>query len=459
AWIALNAVSYVLTLITLLAWADRYYSSDQWLRTLLFLTLFVVWFLNILRATARSASWSSRLVVGLLATAPAFYHVAAIVITADHPPAVHVYIIMFTAAGLWLTAEPHRPWVRLIILLGGFAPLFGTLTLPDGLSWVWPNSVTIFAVAALHGIALLDRVLRQAEALEQSDLLALHLTGLGLFALLAETLRPAYPDSAGTIAALLALGAFGLWQALLSRERVAALNLAALAFTLAAIAVAMEFDGAGVIVGWGAEGAAAVWIGLRAHLFAFRAGGLALWGLAVLRLWDGYFQTPTSFTILVNQRAFTSIFLIALAYWMVRLFKRSPLPGAQDARLGLHIAASALTLMGITAEIRAYWDVRPPSTQGTLSEQVLLSLSWGLYGAMLVVAGLRRSYPPVRYLGMAALGVTVAKVFVYDLWQLGGIYRVVGFLGFGVLLVLVSYLYQRRRSPATEAAPAPIESS
>ncbi|MGQ0732936.1 MAG: DUF2339 domain-containing protein, partial [Acidobacteriota bacterium] len=42
AWIALNAVSYVLTLITLLAWADRYYSSDQWLRTLLFLTLFVV---------------------------------------------------------------------------------------------------------------------------------------------------------------------------------------------------------------------------------------------------------------------------------------------------------------------------------------------------------------------------------------------------------------------------------
>ena len=60
----------------------------------------------------------------------------------------------------------------------------------------------------------------------------------------------------------------------------------------------------------------------------------------------------------------------------------------------------------------------------------------------------------MRYIGMTILAVTILKVFFYDLWELGGIYRVVGFITFGILLVLVSYLYQKRRAPL-EAAPLP----
>ena len=56
---------------------------------------------------------------------------------------------------------------------------------------------------------------------------------------------------------------------------------------------------------------------------------------------------------------------------------------------------------------------------------------------------------------MTVLAVTVLKVFFYDLWELGGIYRVIGFLGFGVLLVLVSYLYQRRRQDSDAVPPRP----
>jgi uncharacterized membrane protein len=44
----------------------------------------------------------------------------------------------------------------------------------------------------------------------------------------------------------------------------------------------------------------------------------------------------------------------------------------------------------------------------------------------------------------------VAKVFLYDLAQLTGLYRIVSFLGLGVSLIVVSLLYQRfvRRSEA-----------
>ena len=53
-WLALNALSYAGTLLTVVAWVARFYTHDQWLRTLLFLTLFCVCFLLILRATRGS---------------------------------------------------------------------------------------------------------------------------------------------------------------------------------------------------------------------------------------------------------------------------------------------------------------------------------------------------------------------------------------------------------------------
>jgi uncharacterized membrane protein len=85
---------------------------------------------------------------------------------------------------------------------------------------------------------------------------------------------------------------------------------------------------------------------------------------------------------------------------------------------------------------------------------MLLSLAWGLYGAASIAVGMLRRYAPLRIIGMVILAITSLKVFFYDLWELGGIYRVIGFISFGVLLVLVSYLYQRRRARSTGTVPS-----
>jgi uncharacterized membrane protein len=442
-WLALNAASYVMTVFTLLAWADTQYTSDLWLRTLLFLTLFVTMFLIILRETVKVSSVVAMAVVLLLATAPLLYHIASVVVAADHPPAIHIYLIAFTAAGLWLTAEPHRPWIRLLVLIGSFAPLFGALTLPAGRSWLLPNIVTIVAVAALHLIAIIDRVARQEEKLTIPDLVALHLSGLGLFALLFEALQPTYPEVRGLLAVLIALGAAGLWRAWRSADQLASLNAAALTFTLIAIGIAVQFDGQVVTIGWAAEGAAIAWVGLRARNGTFQFGGLALLALAVNRLLDGYFVTPAAFSAILNQRAFATLAIVSLIYSLGWLFNRSDEPHAARVRAALHVAGSVITVLWITAEIRSYWQVRADQANAYLYEHMMLSLAWGLYGAMLIAFGMRRAYAPVRYIGMTILAITVLKVFFYDLWELGGIYRVIGFLGFGILLVLVSYLYQR----------------
>jgi uncharacterized membrane protein len=447
-WFLLNALSYVLTLLTVVAWAALHYSDRNWLRTFLFLTLFCVMFVQILRDTRRSPTTTARMVGWLLTTSPVLYHIAAVVLTARHPPAIHIYVIAFSAVGLWLTADPHRPGWRLLVLLASYAPLFGSATLPSGLSWITPNVVTIVGVASLHLLAILDRIFRQNEHLQRSELVALHVAAIGLFGLLYQTLEPAYPEWRGALAAVLAIGAIVLWQFLWTRDRNAALNACAIAFTLASLAIAVQFDGRAIVIGWAAEGAAATWFGLRARSMVFQVGGLALWALAAARLFENYFVTPAGFTAIINVRALTTAFVVVLAYVIAALFVRyrDVVTDAGRARAVLHVVASIITLLGISAEVGSYWEVRFETPQAYLYRELMLSLAWGFYGAILIVIGMRRSYAPDRYIGITVLALTILKVFFRDLWELGGIYRVIGFIGFGVVLVAVSYLYQRRRA-------------
>ena len=74
----------------------------------------------------------------------------------------------------------------------------------------------------------------------------------------------------------------------------------------------------------------------------------------------------------------------------------------------------------------------------------MLSASWAAYAAGVIVVGMRYHYAPVRYFAIGLFGVTLLKVFAVDIQQLGGIYRVVAFLVVGGILLLVSFMYQRR---------------
>src|SRR5260370_243911 len=58
---------------------------------------------------------------------------------------------------------------------------------------------------------------------------------------------------------------------------------AALGFTLLTIAIALQFQGPAVTVGWAAEGAVVVALGLRERRDWLRAAGALLFGIALIR--------------------------------------------------------------------------------------------------------------------------------------------------------------------------------
>ena len=78
-----------------------------------------------------------------------------------------------------------------------------------------------------------------------------------------------------------------------------------------------------------------------------------------------------------------------------------------------------------------------------LQRDLTRSFAWGIYGITLLVLGLWRAQRGLRLVSLGFLMLTVGKVFLYDLGQLTGLYRIVSFVALGASLILVSLLYQR----------------
>jgi uncharacterized membrane protein len=66
-----------------------------------------------------------------------------------------------------------------------------------------------------------------------------------------------------------------------------------------------------------------------------------------------------------------------------------------------------------------------------------------LFGAILLAVGFWRRSAFLRWQALVLLAVSVVKVFLFDVSQLSQGYRILSFLGLGVLLLAVSFVYQR----------------
>ena len=77
------------------------------------------------------------------------------------------------------------------------------------------------------------------------------------------------------------------------------------------------------------------------------------------------------------------------------------------------------------------------------AQNLSLTVLWAVYASALLAVGIFGKLRAVRLAGLALLTIPVAKVFVYDVFQLEQAYRVAAFVGLGALLLIGGYLYQR----------------
>lgn len=72
-----------------------------------------------------------------------------------------------------------------------------------------------------------------------------------------------------------------------------------------------------------------------------------------------------------------------------------------------------------------------------------LSLGWFLEAAVVMAIGFWQDLPWLRWGALLLLCAAIVKAFAYDVWQLALPYRTLSFIGLGVLLLVISFVYQR----------------
>ncbi|WP_316162821.1 DUF2339 domain-containing protein [Bradyrhizobium sp. SZCCHNRI20481] len=156
--------------------------------------------------------------------------------------------------------------------------------------------------------------------------------------------------------------------------------------------------------------------------------------------------------ILILAYAFPAVLMLLLSYAVA---------GRRPPAYGNTLAAGALilALSYVSLEIRRIYH-GPDLTAGPTSaaEQYTYSIAWLAFGVVLLGIGIIVQSQRARLASAIVIALTILKAFLIDMSALTGVWRALSFIGLGLVLVAIGWLYQkvlfRRQQQAPPAQPA-----
>ena len=118
----------------------------------------------------------------------------------------------------------------------------------------------------------------------------------------------------------------------------------------------------------------------------------------------------------------------------------------QDLRMLYSILMHVSIVWILSSELIHWFDI------GDLTEPYKLGLSilWGAYSLFLIILGIWKKTKYLRIMGIAIFAVTLIKLFFYDITELDTIPKTILFVSLGVLLLVISFLYNKYKHLISE---------
>lgn len=79
------------------------------------------------------------------------------------------------------------------------------------------------------------------------------------------------------------------------------------------------------------------------------------------------------------------------------------------------------------------------------TDKLGLTILWGVYASFMIVLGLKKDQRFMRITGIVIFGITVMKLFVYDMAGMSTISKTIVMISLGALMLISSFLYNRRK--------------
>lgn len=346
------------------------------------------------------------------------------------------YLAAINAGAVWAGSKKGWTGLRFMALIGSHLVAW---------FWYWTHPSSQLALTALFPVltfALFARFVPAGPLTWAECWLGVMNSGAFLAAM-ASLLRvhaPVYLPWTLLALALLHVCIAFAWSSIKALRASARLHwwLGVLLFAAGIGAAALVLPPSLVAMLWTAEAAILGWAGIQQNNAAWRNFSNLLALSAALAV-QFALRSTTEATGAVMASALVFAGWVAVQHWLTR---------KHELRLGnwewttywmLAIAAVVLPMPALARQIS-----RPGASM--FASPLATSAAWAIYSMTVCLAGWFWVSPFLRWTGVVLLLVTTSKVFLFDPATLSGITRIVSFLLLSVVLLLLSYLFQRRRS-------------
>ena len=229
----------------------------------------------------------------------------------------------------------------------------------------------------------------------------------------------------------------------------------------------IQFDRQWITIGWALEGAALLWLFRRVPHPGLRLTGIGLLSAAFVRLAFNHAVLE------YHQRSGTAIFnwyLYTYGIATICLFLGAKLLAPprhlvlkSNAQAVLASLGTVLAFLLLNIEIADYFS-EPGSTlafqfSGNFARDMTYSIAWAMFALGLLVYGIWKTIPAVRYAALGLLIVTLLKLFFHDLAHLNQLYRIGALGGVAVIAMIASLAYQKFFSATAKTTEAKDENN
>ncbi len=224
--------------------------------------------------------------------------------------------------------------------------------------------------------------------------------------------------------------------------------LAALGYAFWLVAPWVLWSGIALARVWLLEGLALVAAGVVLRSVEARAASLAAFVLAAMTYYGvAVVERPDLDAAFVGGWALPGLGVaVGLAVWGVAAER---VEDSASWELGIRpivlLVAAVLFLGWGTVEIQRFFDLLGEGVRWDLARDLSISGFWMAYAAGLLIVGFWLKRPPVRWAGLGMALLAAGKVFLYDLSQLSQLYRIVSFVALAIVLLALSFRYQKLR--------------
>ncbi|WP_175621997.1 DUF2339 domain-containing protein [Chryseobacterium schmidteae] len=139
------------------------------------------------------------------------------------------------------------------------------------------------------------------------------------------------------------------------------------------------------------------------------------------------------------------IYLIPLLYLIIKIIPQSEFLKQKAGYLLISITC----ILSVSFELyRIYIFLNSTTYQNIFHLQehfsiLYLPIIWAVLSCGSIFAGLKKNISELNKIGFGLLGITILKLYLYDVWQMDNVSRIIAFIILGIILLLSSFMFQK----------------